>query len=66
MLGGHLPGSTGVRYGGIRAKLERADEQLNVLDHLIGSYFAADPYRVSGEEWTEGDYWHYPRLPPRR
>lgn len=43
----------------IQAKLDRADEHLNVLDDLIGSYFAEKPYRISAEEWTEGDYWNY-------
>lgn len=44
---------------GIRAKLNRAEEHLNVLDGLIGSYFAEEPYRIAFEEWTEGDYWNY-------
>jgi hypothetical protein len=44
---------------GIRAKLDRADKHLNVLDDLIGSYFAENPYRIIGEEKMEGEYWHY-------
>jgi hypothetical protein len=48
-----------VTSDGIHAKLDRAEEHLNVLDSLIGFYFAEEPYRISAEEWTEGDYWHY-------
>lgn len=44
---------------GIRAKLNRAEEHLNVLDGMIASYFATNPYRILGEEETKGDYWHF-------
>jgi hypothetical protein len=44
---------------GIRAKLDRAEEHLNVLDHEIGTYFEEHPYRIFGEEETRGDYWHH-------
>lgn len=47
------------RLEGIRAKLDRAEEHLNVLDHLIAAYFADNPYRILGEEETIGDYWHF-------
>lgn len=43
---------------GIWAKLNRAEEHLNTLDSLIASYFAQEPYRILGEEWMEGEYWH--------
>jgi hypothetical protein len=37
---------------GIRAKLNRAEEHLDVLDDLIGTYFQEKPYRIFGEEET--------------
>jgi hypothetical protein len=32
--------------GGIRAKLDRAEEHLNVLNDEITSYFEKHPYRI--------------------
>lgn len=46
---------------GIRAKLDRAETHLKVLDHVIGTYFATNPQRIVGEEETKGGSWHSPR-----
>lgn len=43
---------------GIQAKLDRAEKHLDCLDELIGTYLDGDPYRVVGNEGTEGGY-HY-------
>lgn len=44
---------------GIRAKLDRAETHLKVLDHVIGTYFATNPQRIVGEEETKGGFWHF-------
>lgn len=41
---------------GIRAKLNRAKEHLDVLDEKISTYLANEPYRVVGEEHTAEGY----------
>lgn len=46
-------------WDGIRAKLDRAREHLNVLDDLIGAYFKTHPYRIVGEEARRDGYWYF-------
>ena len=44
---------------GIEAKLNRAKEHLDVLDDEIGAYLRDKPYRIVGEQHSEGNYWHH-------
>jgi len=44
---------------GIDAKLNRAEEHLQVLDGYITTYLEDKPYRFVAEEHTDGHYYHF-------